>query len=437
LTANGQLLYQPESVVFDSTHNRYLVSNWGNGAIVQIDSLGAQSFFNISLNQVAGLHIVGDTLWASSNNGPSAGLIGFDLETGAILVQLPLPGMQLLNDIVSDTSGNLYITEYLADMIFRVRLSDLSSSIFVSEGVYSPNGLLHDRDNNRLLVISEDGVGGPILGVSLEDSSLHPVVVTGLSNADGLAEDNQGNVYVSSWTCNCVSMYDSEFINPRVVVSTGHSGPADIFYNKQDDILAVPNFNRSTVDLLSFKDPDGDGIGEFIDNCPNTPNSNQANNDSDGLGDACDNCPDLANADQVDSDSDGVGDVCDNCLSEPNPEQGDNDGDTVGNFCDNCVDTHNPDQADSDGDGTGDACQSCCGQYTDGYSGNVNNSTDGKITLSDITVLIDHVFISKAELECPEDGNTNGSEDGKRTLSDITRMIDHVFISKEATALCL
>ena len=76
LTAESQnLLNNPESVVFDSLQNRYLVSNWGNGAIVEIDSTGAQSYFSVALAHVAGLHIVGDTLWAASNNGSYNGLM--------------------------------------------------------------------------------------------------------------------------------------------------------------------------------------------------------------------------------------------------------------------------------------------------------------------------------------------------------------------------
>ena len=74
-------------------------------------------------------------------------------------------------------------------------------------------------------------------------------------------------------------------------------------------------------------DADGDGICDpgfpadtvctGTDNCPSTPNPDQANNDSlfgsdDNFGDACDNCPDTFNNDQADTDGDGVGDDCDN-----------------------------------------------------------------------------------------------------------------------------
>ncbi len=89
----------------------------------------------------------------------------------------------------------------------------------------------------------------------------------------------------------------------------------------------------------------------------------------------------------------------------------------------------------------------CCGMYSDmptgiwplKYTGNTNCSDDGKRTLSDITKLIDNVYISKDPLCCYASGNTNGSwDDGecKITLSDITKLIDAVYISKELTEAC-
>ncbi len=64
------------------------------------------------------------------------------------------------------------------------------------------------------------------------------------------------------------------------------------------------------ADLRPEADPDGDGVGERCDNCPDVANADQADGDGDGVGDACDNCPDAAKPDQLDSDGDGVGDAC-------------------------------------------------------------------------------------------------------------------------------
>jgi len=68
--------------------------------------------------------------------------------------------------------------------------------------------------------------------------------------------------------------------------------------------------------------------------------------DSDGIADATDNCPNTANTDQADNDQNGVGDLCDPDI----------DGDGIANEADNCPNTANSNQLDFDANGTGDKC---------------------------------------------------------------------------------
>jgi hypothetical protein len=103
-------------------------------------------------------------------------------------------------------------------------------------------------------------------------------------------------------------------------------------------------------------DADDDGVTDSLDNCPLTPNPDQADVDNDGSGDVCDNCPQTPNANQADQDGDGVGNACDNCPATPNPDQSNDDSDGLGNACDNCPGVYNPDQEDNEGDGLGDLC---------------------------------------------------------------------------------
>jgi hypothetical protein len=61
--------------------------------------------------------------------------------------------------------------------------------------------------------------------------------------------------------------------------------------------------------------------------------------------------------------------------------------------------------------------------------GNIDGSEDNLVTMADLTVLIDHLFISLAPLVCFDAGNVDMSADGLVTMSDLTVLIDHLFIT--------
>lgn len=48
------------------------------------------------------------------------------------------------------------------------------------------------------------------------------------------------------------------------------------------------------IEIVTVTDDlDGDGILDYLDNCPRQPNRDQRDRDNDGLGDSCDPCPDV------------------------------------------------------------------------------------------------------------------------------------------------
>jgi alpha-tubulin suppressor-like RCC1 family protein len=228
------------------------------------------------------------------------------------------------------------------------------------------------------LTADEIKSGGPGNGV-------HRTLDAGDVNGDGCGDLAVGDLRGAGW-CNLpddtqsivetgmVQIYRSTYCGP----DTDGDGVPDA----DDNCPNTPNPGQANSDP--------DAYGDACDNCPGESNTDQADSDGDGAGDACDvctrdpdddadgdgicvgegfltppmagdddNCPTTPNADQADGDGDGRGDACDNCPSQPNPDQLNHDEDTLGNACDNCPETTNEDQGDRDGDEVGDACDSC------------------------------------------------------------------------------
>jgi hypothetical protein len=371
--AHSQVLFDgPESAVYDSIRDRYFISNADGRYIVEIDSNQDTTVYHTATTRLLGTVIVSDTLFVSATNK----ILGFELDTDSLVISTFISGAGELNDVTADTSGFLYITDKAGFKLYKMRISDQSVSVIVS-WINEPNGILFDAQTNSLMVCSW-GSNARIRSVSLDGSSVSVLITTPFANLDGITEDNAGNIYVSSFTGNAVYGYNRTFTDPPVLVSDGHDGSADIFFDRVNHILVVPNYYSDAVDFLDM-DEDGDTLLNIDDNCPSVPNPDQIDSDSDGVGDICDNCIDTPNPGQGDANGNGIGDYCepdadsdgilnedDNCWLVSNADQLNSDTDNLGDECDNCYLIYNPYQYDEDDDGEGDACEAeglfiqCC-----------------------------------------------------------------------------
>jgi len=126
---------------------------------------------------------------------------------------------------------------------------------------------------------------------------------------------------------------------PRALHSAVWTGDRMIVWGGKNNGGTIDNGGALVIDTGPDGDRDGDTICDPVDNCPDDPNTDQADVDTDAIGDVCDNCPDDFNPDQWDSDSNGIGDACDPCT--------DVDADTVCDHLDNCPRGYNPDQLEA------------------------------------------------------------------------------------------
>lgn len=246
----------PESVAFDTLSNRYFVSNYGDGNIIQIDSVGEKSYFKKGLNKSLGMIIYENILYTISNLNT---IYGFNIFNGEETFKVQIPEAKFLNDITVDQSRNIYTTDSNNKAIYKINLDTKIYSLFVKTKLDNPNGIVYDKWNNRL-VLCYFREESQIDQVNLSDSALSTILRPGLNNLDGISLDAYGNFYISSWgsgsfnegfnKTGTIYKYDISFIDEPIIFSTCHHGPADIYFNIKKNELAIPLFLEDNVKFI-------------------------------------------------------------------------------------------------------------------------------------------------------------------------------------------
>jgi hypothetical protein len=78
------------------------------------------------------------------------------------------------------------------------------------------------------------------------------------------------------------------------------------------------------------------------------------------------------------------------------------------------------------------AAQQCCV----GMTGNVDGDAADMVDISDITQLIDYLWITNQPLPCPAEANMDGDAQGLIDVADITYLIDYLWITNTPLAPC-
>ncbi|MEW6468635.1 MAG: T9SS type A sorting domain-containing protein [Bacteroidota bacterium] len=238
---SAQSYSSPESVVYDAANNRYLISNNGNNRILARSASGVLSIFTTNISSGPhGLEIVGNTVYACDGSSVK----GFDLTTAALVFNVNVGGT-FLNGICTDGVNTLFVTDFTAKKVYKIFISTQVFSTFVTGLGPSPNGIIYDGANNRIVWVNW-GSNAPITQALLSDSSVSTVTPTTLGNCDGIVRDGAGNYYVSAWSTNSIWRFTNTFGSPVQVVSA-LSSPADIYYNLANDTLVSPNSGNNTV----------------------------------------------------------------------------------------------------------------------------------------------------------------------------------------------
>ena len=154
----------------------------------------------------------------------------------------------------SDGTSRLWITDFNTGKIFQVDVSDLAQPIvttLVPNYGGTPNGIVHDAANDRLVVASW-GANAKIKAISLSTNATSTLTTTNLSNIDGIDMDGQGNFYIAAWSPDKIVRYNTDFSQSSSVSVAGLNNPADICYALANDTLAIPNTGGNNILFVGF-----------------------------------------------------------------------------------------------------------------------------------------------------------------------------------------
>ncbi len=238
-------LNKPESIAWNDSTRTFMVSNVGSGQILSLNDKGRYSVFAKGLDSPRGLKVVDELLYVTANTRIKA----LNLRTGAVTADIPIKGAQMLNDIESDHLGRLYITDTKANRVFVHDPGTRLTTSLVSPLLKAPNGIVFDGPRRQMFIVSLSEKS-PILALNVITSEFSVFQNTLYDKLDGIAIDDLGRIYYSSWGEKCLFMIPQEQ-NRTDIWQRDIQSPADIFYHQPTNEILVPVMEKN--EILRFK----------------------------------------------------------------------------------------------------------------------------------------------------------------------------------------
>jgi sugar lactone lactonase YvrE len=252
-------LEQPESALFDAAGKRVIVSNIvgnpgdadGNGylSVLSLDGRMVTQHWTDGMDAPKGMAIAGGKLYVADITHMRV----VDLASGKLVSTIDVPNAVFLNDVTADASGKVYVTDMLADAIYRID-GDRPELFVKDTALASPNGIF--ADGNRLVVASwgkgikpdfSTAEPGGLLSVDLATKAVAPLPgAEKFADLDGVVAIGD-SIYATAYMTG--TLYRCKAGGTPEAVATFKPGSADIGTDGKSTIY-VPLMNEGEVAAL-------------------------------------------------------------------------------------------------------------------------------------------------------------------------------------------
>lgn len=250
----------PESVLYDSRADVYLVSNINgkpldkddNGFISRVSPDGKVldlkwidgAKADVTLHAPKGMALSGTELFVADLTTVRV----FDRRTGKPLDEVfEIPGASFLNDVAPGPNGSVYVTDTGMGASFEPTGRDAIhygheaiAPLIEGKELGGPNGVVH-HGNGAICVTQRSGE----LFVVDGEGKKSGVVKLPKGQLDGLVRLEDGTLLISSWEAGAI--YRGPITGPFEVLFDGLEAPADIGYDHERRRVLIPLFNGDKV----------------------------------------------------------------------------------------------------------------------------------------------------------------------------------------------
>jgi len=243
----GTKLNKPESVVYDPLGNRFLISNVGSRSILAMSPEGEYSKFMNKGFTAPKVMIYRDGMLFVADRTQ---IHIIDVNEASIIESIPIEGAVSLNDIAIGEGGQIYVTDMGADAVFIYDKGSKSQEKIISPLLKSPNGIIYDRPRRQMFIVCFTK-HSPILSLNVDDKSVSIFKDTIYSDLDGIAIDDPGRIFFSSWKDDAIIEIPQEQ-NRFIATRTGYKDAADMYYHLPTNELIVPLFSSNRIVRISL-----------------------------------------------------------------------------------------------------------------------------------------------------------------------------------------
>jgi sugar lactone lactonase YvrE len=257
-------LKNPESVAYASKQNVLFVSNM-NGEPDQKDQNGFISKVSpsngsiIKLNWITALNAPKGIAISNDNSklyvADITDLVEIDIASGKIIKRFNAPGSSLLNDVVADNQGNIYVSDTNVNTIYKLdtNLGNSTSSPELQAWLKdpqlnSPNGLHMGDNENKLIVVSIGPVSKPVGGIEVIDVKNKTITSLGeqgttspLGGLDGIESDaSNTHYYVTDNPAGKVYDVNADGTGYQTLIDLNTQGVADLVSLPGQSTIIIP-----------------------------------------------------------------------------------------------------------------------------------------------------------------------------------------------------